>query len=126
MVNSSLIPQSRLPASDGGNLLVAISLHELGNGWCLPGITTPDWVEWLRSESHSGLLRAQGELDMGYCADANREHVGHYADLTMSLDDRRLHGSNIEPLLISLQAKYGWSVRQARSDGPSRPNQGSN
>jgi len=108
-VLSESIPESRLPASER-NGFVAISLHELGNGWFLPGPAPDQWVEWLRSESHSGFLRAEGELDMGYCVDANGEHAGHYADyLATSLDDRRLHGAAVEPLLVSLRERYGWA-----------------
>ncbi len=117
VVLGDLIPQSELPASDGFNLFTAISLHELGNGWFLPGVTLPEWVEWLRSESHSGFLRAEGELDLGYCADANREHTGHYADyLSTSLDNRRLFGSSVEPLLVSIRERYGWGVFRAVYD----------
>jgi hypothetical protein len=108
VVNSVFIPESRQSAADV-NVFLAITMHELGNGWALPGVTTPEWVEWLRSESHSGFLRAEGELDMGYCADANREHAAHYADyLATSPEDRRSRGSNVEPLLVSLVERYGW------------------
>ena len=99
------------------NPFLAITLHELGNGWFLPGATQPEWVEWLRSESHSGFLRAEAELDMGYCADANREHDAHYADyLVTSLDDRRLRGFSVEPMLLSLRERYGWSMFRALYD----------
>jgi hypothetical protein len=112
-VLSESIPESRLPVSER-NGFVAITLHELGNGWFLPGPAPDQWVEWLRSESHSGFLRAEGELDMGYCVDANGEHAGHYADyLGTSLDDRRLHGASVEPMLVSLRERYGWGMFRA-------------
>ncbi|HEY6562335.1 MAG TPA: hypothetical protein VI072_33940 [Polyangiaceae bacterium] len=40
---SDLIPESRLPF-DQRNVLVAITLHELGNGWALPGAGMPPWL----------------------------------------------------------------------------------
>lgn len=54
---------------------------------------------------------------MGYCADANREHANHYADyVSTSLDDRRLLGASVEPLLLSLRERYGWGPFRAIYD----------
>lgn len=117
-VLSGMIPDVEKSADAPDNGLVAITLHELGNGWALPGHRLPSpWVEWLRSEAHSGFLRATGELDLGYCADANREHADHYgAYLATPLDDRRNFGANVEPLLVSLREHYGFGLFRAVYD----------
>jgi hypothetical protein len=108
-VLSDLLPESQLPVSER-NVFLAISLHELGNGWGMPdgGEVLP---QWLRSESHSGFLRAEAELALGYCNDANVEHANHLADYrTTSLDDRRNYGAAVEPLLVTLVENYGWGM----------------
>jgi hypothetical protein len=108
-VLSDLLPESQLPASER-NVFLAISLHELGNGWGMPdgGEVLP---QWLRSESHSGFLRAEAELALNYCNDANVEHANHLADYrTTSLDDRRNNGASVEPLLMTLVENYGWGM----------------
>jgi len=108
-VLSDLIPESRLPVSER-NVFLAISLHELGNGWGMPdgGEVIP---LWLGSESHSGFLRAEAELALGYCADANVEHADHLAGYrAASLDDRRIYGAGVEPLLVTLVENYGWGM----------------
>jgi hypothetical protein len=99
--------------------LVSLGFHEFGNGWWLLlhkdywTITMP-W--WLDSEGHSGFLRSQAELDLGYCVDAQREHEGHYQDYLRCKDAEPPHnrcGTLVEILLVSLQEKYGWSLLQA-------------
>jgi hypothetical protein len=108
-VLAELVPDSRNPVSER-NPLVAISLHELGNGWGLPGggDVLPAWI---RSEAHSGFLRAEGELTLGYCADANVEHANHLASYQATpVSERRIHGSSVEPLLVTLVETYGWTM----------------
>jgi hypothetical protein len=64
----------------------------------------------VNSESHSGFLRAEGELDLGYCVEANSQHADHLASYeSTSLDQRRL-GNSVEPLLVTLGEKYGWPM----------------
>lgn len=110
-VNAALIPQIVLPASNGFNLLVAVTAHELGNGWwgawepADPENRTPGWIN---NEGHSGFLRAQGELDLGYCADARREHSGHYQDFARCTSE-----CGGEIVLDSLQARFGWEPLRA-------------
>ncbi|HEY6562332.1 MAG TPA: hypothetical protein VI072_33925 [Polyangiaceae bacterium] len=110
VVLSDLIPESRL-AFDQRNVVVAITLHELGNGWALPG---PGMPAWLSSEDHSGFLRAAAELGLGYCVDAQIEHSAHYSTwIGSSPADRRDRGSGTEILLVSLQARYGPGLMRA-------------
>lgn len=112
-VNALLVPMITLPTSNGANSMVAITAHELGNGWWGawedpdPENHPPAWID---SEGHSGFLRAQGELDLGYCEDARREHAGHYQGFLSCTGDC---GERTEVVLDSLQDRFGWAPLRA-------------
>lgn len=110
-VNALFVPQITLPTSNGSNFMVAISAHELGNGWWGtwedpdPANRPPNWID---SEGHSGFLRGQGELDLGYCEDARREHASAYQDFLACTSEC---GGYI--VLTSLRERYGWAPFRA-------------
>jgi hypothetical protein len=110
-VNARLVPLIAMNMQFGSNLMVAISLHELGNGWGGlwespdPNNRPPSWID---NEGHAGFLRAQAELDLGYCADAQREQADHFADFAACTSD-----CAAEIPLVSLQARYGWAPLRA-------------
>jgi hypothetical protein len=107
-VQESLLPESRNASTDDNEFL-SVSFHELGNGWALPGDGVP-LPPWLTSESHSGFLRAEGELDLGYCHEANNQHAAHLASYEGTPLDQRRMGNSVEPLLVTLVEKYGWPM----------------
>lgn len=110
-VNALLVPGIALPTSNGFNLLVAITAHELGNGWWgtweSPDLENrpPNWID---NEGHSGFLRGQGELDLGYCADARREYAAHYQDFLACTSE-----CGGDAVLTSLHEHYGWDPFRA-------------
>lgn len=117
-VRSSFVPYVHEPSDSPYHPLMAISAHEMGNGWWLLlhndyySITMP-W--WLDSEGHSGFLRANVERDLGYCEDAQREHNGHYADYLIckaAAPPGNRCGTLVEIMLISLTEQYGWDLMQ--------------
>jgi hypothetical protein len=105
-VNALLIPWITIPTSNGYNPMVAVTGHELGNGWWGtwedpdPANHPPQWID---NEGHSGFLRGQGELDLGYCQDARREHASHYQDFLACTSE-----CGGEIVLASLRERYGW------------------
>lgn len=110
-VNALLVPMIGLPPGNGFNPMVAITAHELGNGWW------GTWEEpdlenhppaWIDNEGHSGFLRGEGELDLGYCEDARREHAAHYQDFLGCTSE-----CGGEIVLISLQQRFGWAPLRA-------------
>lgn len=107
-VSSRLVPNSELTVEAGFNLLVAIVYHELGNGWWLL-MSNGGLPGWVNGEGHSGFLRSQAELDMNYCADAQREHQNHYQDYLQCMQTQPPSNRCTEEIiLISLLEKYGW------------------
>lgn len=113
MVNGRLTPLISLSTDQSPNIMVAISAHELANGWWgLHGGPDENNLapSWISSEAHSGFLRAEAEMDIGYCADAQREQAAHYAEFLTCADKNRC---GQETLLLSLRAKYGWAPFQS-------------
>jgi hypothetical protein len=107
-VSSRFIPDINFTVGYGYNFLMAIMYHELGNGWWLL-MSNGGLPWWVNGEGHSGFLRSQAELDMNYCADAQREHQNHYQDYSqcMKAPPSGNH-CNEEIILVSLLQKYGW------------------
>ncbi len=114
-VNARLVPGITLPTPSAPNVMVAVTAHELGNGWWgaweEPDLTnhTPTWIN---NEGHSSFLRSEGELDLGYCADAQLEYAGKY-QLFQTCAPDLCPGENTVVLLTSLRSHYGWGPLQA-------------
>ena len=119
-VGSQYVSLASVPASLPNNPLIGLTFHEFGNGWWLlfyPDYNTdPTLPWWISSEGHSGFLRSQVTLDLGYCAQAQGEHTAHYQDYLACKAQvpytPPCYGI-VETMLISLQAKYGWAPFQA-------------
>jgi hypothetical protein len=109
-VNARLVPQIGLSTAESFNLMVAITAHEMGNGWWglweEPDLSnrTPDWIN---NEGHSSFLRSEGELDLGYCADARREYQGLYQEAQLCGAPGGSCGQATAVLLTSFKAHYG-------------------
>lgn len=107
-VSSRFVPYSKLTVGASNNQLVAKTYHELGNGWWLL-MSNGGLPWWVNGEGHSGFLRSQAELDMNYCADAQREHQDHYQGYLQCMQTQPpTNRCNEEIILVSLLQKYGW------------------